>query len=159
MKTLRTAQLAVSVLALVALAAQPALSETRDACARFEIPWAMTLPDGTTHESGDMTLCLQQMWTPASGLHEIRIDGASSGLFMSRAGESEGLYSRSPLAVFERNGSADYRLVGYAWPDGDVMRTYMLHEFGKKPSVIDRNTRLPLAESEKTAVLVAVRTR
>ena len=117
-----------------ALAASPAVrSESRGSCARAEIPWQSTLPDGTTRDAGALTLCLQQMYNPAAGLHEIRLDGSPVGMFMSRARESEGLYSRSPVLIFQRDEGGEHTLIGYAMPDGDVMQTYTLHPFGKRP--------------------------
>ena len=158
-KAWRRVRWAVALSALAVLAVSPAWAEGRGSCAIFEIPWAITLPDGSAYEAGDLTLCLQQMWTPASGLHEIRIDGTSNGLFMSRAGESEGQSSRRPVAVFQLNGMGEHRLIGYAWPSGDVMRTYMLHEFGKKPQRIEGRASLPLLESDNVAILMAALTR
>ena len=81
---------AVALGAVVALAPSLAWSQNRGQCARIEAPWPMVLPDGSTHEAGSLKLCLQQMWTPVSGLHEIRVNGMSIGLFMSRVGTSEG---------------------------------------------------------------------
>jgi len=141
--------------AVVVLAPSPAWSQNRGQCARIEVPWPVVLPDGSTHEAGSLNLCLQQMWTPASGLHEIRVNGKPIGLFMSRVGTSEGPAERVPVVVFQSNGTDERTLLGYAWPHGDVMRTYILHKFGKAPRAIARKSGLPLLESETTEVLVA----
>ena len=141
--------------AVVVLAPSLAWSEDRGQCARIEAPWPMVLPDGSTHEAGSLKLCLQQMWTPASGLHEIRVNGRSIGLFMSRVGTSEEPVEGVPVVVFQRNGTDEHYLVGYAWPDGEAMRTYILRRFGEVPREIARNLRLPLLESENTEVLKA----
>ena len=146
---------AVALGAVVALAPSLAWSQDPGRCARVEAPWPMVLPDGSTHEAGSLKLCLQQMWTPASGLHEIRVNGRSIGLFMSRVGTSEAPVERVPVVVFQRNGTDEHYLLGYAWPDGEIMRTYLLHKFGKAPRAIARKSRLPLLESETTEVLVA----
>jgi len=95
------------------------------------------------------------MWTPASGLHEIRVNGRSIGLFMSRAGTSEATVEGVPIVVFQRNGTDEHHLVGYAWPDGKAMRTYVLRKFGKASRDTARNLRLPLVESETTEILMA----
>ena len=139
----------------MALAPSLAWSQDRGQCARIELPWPIVLPDGSTHEAGSLKLCLQQMWTPASGLHEIRVNGRSIGLFMSRVGTSEAPVERVPVVVFRRNGTDEHYLLGYAWPDGEIMRTYLLHKFGKAPRAIARKSRLPLLESETTEVLMA----
>ncbi len=147
---------AVTLGTLVALAPALAWSQDRGQCARIELPWPIVLPDGSAHEAGSVKLCLQQMWTPASGLHEIRVNGTSIGLFMSSVGKSEGPVERVPVVVFQRNGTDEHYLVGYAWPDGETMRTYTLRRFGKAPRGIARKSRLPLLESESSEVLMAV---
>ena len=147
---------AVALGAVVAIAPSLAWSQDRGQCARIEAPWPIVLPDGSAHEAGSLKLCLQQMWTPASGLHEIRVNGRSIGLFMSRVGTSEEPVEGVPVVVFQRNGTDEHYLVGYAWPDGETMRTYTLRRFGKAPrNVIARNSRLPLVESENTEILMA----
>ncbi len=146
---------AVALGAMVALAPSLTLSQDRGQCARIETPWPVVLPDGSTHEAGSLNLCLQQMWTPASGLHEIRVNGTSLGLFMSRVGTGEMPVEHMPLVVFQRNETDDRILLGYAWPDGAFMRTYILQRSGKAPRAITRKSRLPLLESVTTEVLIA----
>jgi len=145
----------VAVLALLALAASPAWSQNRGQCAQIEAPWPMVLPDGSTHEAGALKLCLQEMWTPASGLHEIRVNGASLGLFMSRVGTSEEPAEGVPVVVFQRDGTNEHYLVGYAWPDGRTLRTYVLRWTGERSRAIARNAQLPLFKSESIEILTA----
>ena len=96
------------------------------------------------------------MWTPASGLHEIRINGHPTGLFMSRLGTTEGLVEDTPIMVFGRDPSGEHRLIGYAWPDGEVMRTYTLRKFGKVSAAVSKRASLPLLDrSDADVVLVA----
>ena len=140
--------------AVVVLAPSPAWSQNRGQCARIEVPWPVVLPDGSTHEAGSLNLCLQQMWTPASGLHEIRVNGKPIGLFMSRVGTSEESGEGVPVVVFQRYGSDEHHLVGYAWPDDGAMRTYVLRKFGKASRDTARNSPLPLLESETTEILM-----
>ena len=79
----------VVVGAVVALAPSLTWSENRGQCALIEAPWPIVLPDGSTHEAGSLKLCLQQMWTPASGLHGSRRSSATfaaaARLAMSRS--------------------------------------------------------------------------
>lgn len=148
----------VVLAAVVFLASAPALSQSRGECALVKAPWPMALPDGAIHGAGTLTLCLQQMWTPSTGLHEVRVNGKSLGLFMSSVGASEGPNNDLPLVVFRREQKdEEFRLLGYAWPDGDVMRTFILREFGRTPrSAATEVAQLPLVESETTAILVAL---
>lgn len=144
--------------ALVFLAPSPAWSQDRGRCARIETPWPVVLPDGSTHDAGSMNLCLQQMWTPASGLHEVRVNGKSTRLFMSRVGTSEATVEGVPIVVFQRNETDEHHLIGYAWPDGSDMRTYILRRSGKAPDLIATNSPLPLLTSGNTEVLMAAPT-
>jgi len=145
----------LGLVALVALAASPAWSQGRGQCAQIETPWPMILPDGSTHEPGPLKLCLQQMYTPSSGLHEIRVNGASIGLFVSRVGTSEQPVEGVPIVVFKRDGTDEHYLVGYAWPDGESMRTYVLRNAGMGSRAIARNSQLPLFESESIVLMAA----
>ena len=147
--------LTVALGVVVVLAPSLAWSQDRGQCALIEAPWPMVLPDGSVHEAGSLKLCLQQMWTPASGLHEIRVNGASIGLFMSSVGTSEEPVESVPVVVFQRNGTDEHYLVGYAWPDGEAMRTYILRGSGKAPRDIAWNSPLPLLASENTEILMA----
>ena len=144
----------VALGAVVVLAPSPAWSQSRGQCAQIDAPWPMVLPDGSIHKPGPLRLCLQQMYTPVSGLHEIRVNGATIGLFMSRVGTSEQPVEGLPIVVFQRDGTDEYYLVGYAWPDGDAMRTYVLRTVG--PDVIARNAKLPLFESASIEILTSV---
>ena len=146
---------AVALGAMVILAPSLAWSQDRGQCARIDAPWPMVLPDGSVHEAGSLNLCLQQMWTPASGLHEIRVNGVSLGLYTSRVATSERPVEDMPVVVFQRTETDERQLLGYAWPDGEFMRTYILQGTGKTSRTITQNSRLPLLESVTTEVLVA----
>ena len=146
----------VIVGAVLALAPSLTWSESRGQCARIEAPWPIVLPDGSIHEAGSLKLCLQQMWTPASGLHEIRVNERTIGMFMSRVGTSEQPVESVPIVVFQRNGTDEHHLVGYAWPDGESMRTYFLRRSGEAARAIAWDSQLPLLASEKTKILMVV---
>ena len=146
---------AVALGAVVILTPSPAWSADRGQCALIEAPFPMILPDGSTHEAGSLKLCLQQMWTPASGMHEIVVNGKSIGVFMSRVGTSEEPAEGMPVVVFQRNGTEEYTLVGYAWPDGDFMRTYVLRKFEAAQRSITQKSRVPLFDWQNTEVLTA----
>jgi hypothetical protein len=146
---------AVALGTVVALLPSMTWAQDRGQCARIETPWSVILPDGSTHEAGSLNLCLQQMWTPASGLHEIQVNGVSLGLYTSRVATSERPVEDMPVVVFQRTETDERQLLGYAWPDGEFMRTYILQGTGKSSRAITRNSRLPLLESVTTEVLIA----
>ncbi|MHC4093932.1 MAG: hypothetical protein ACYSVY_27280 [Planctomycetota bacterium] len=147
--------IAVALGLVVALTSSPAWSESPGRCAKVEVPWPIVLPDGSAHEAGSLRVCLQQMWTPAAGLHEVRVNGTAIGLFMSRVGKSENPAEPGPIVIFQRNGTDEHYLVGYAWPDGETMRTYALHKFGKVTNATARRLRLPLLDSPDNEILLA----
>ena len=139
---------------LVAFTPSPAWAEQTGRCARAAVPWPVTLPDGSVHDAGTLKLCLQQMWTPASGLHEIRVNEHPMGVFISRLGRTEGLVDTTPMMVFERSVTDRYSLIGYAWPDGDAMRTYTLRKFGKVSETVSKRASMPLFERPDTDIVL-----
>ncbi len=147
--------LPAALVAVVLVAAPTAWSQGRSDCTFVDAPWPIVLPDGSNHRAGSMMLCFQQMWTPASGLHEIRVNGRSAGLFMSRVGTSDESVERIPIVVFGRyDGMDEHRLLGYALPADGAMRTYILSDFGKSRGRYPQLAHLPLVESDTTEILV-----
>ncbi len=120
----------------------------------IEAPFAMTLPDGKTHESGSLKLCLRQMFTPASGMHEIVVNGKSLGLHASRIGTSEEPADGLPVVVFQRDGDGAYSLIGYAWPDRGSMRTYVLGKIEPRQRAVAKRD-VQLFDRENIEVLTA----
>jgi hypothetical protein len=152
-KKSRVAAMALGV--MVALASSPVWSETRGRCARVTLPWPIVLPDGSNHDAGVLKLCLQQIWTPVTGLHEIKFDELSHGLFKSKVGRNEDSVSDRPIVVFRRDESDRYHLLGYAWPNGKSMRTYRVQDATKPAAAITHDDGLPLIGSENTMVIGA----
>ena len=151
--------MAVALSVLAVFTASPVRAQGRGSCAQAAIPWTTTLPDGSKQEAGAMRLCLNRMYNPSSGLHEIQIDGSPIGLFLSRVRESEGRYSEDPVLIFTRSADGEHALIGYAWPDGDVMQTYLLHESGRQPVEIALNGELPVSDETTSRILVSAEPR
>jgi len=152
----------LSVLGIVAFAllATPQAEANRGRCATADAPWPIILPDGAVHEGGRLKICLSLTLNPVTGLHEIQIGKYSIGRYMSRIGDSEGQVSDSPVLVFLRNLSGQHRLIGYAWPNGDSMRTYRLFDLSRPRKEALRAARTPLLEdidTDDTSVLMAAR--
>jgi hypothetical protein len=152
--------LAVTMLVLALALLLPGGTQAQETgrCARVATPWPIVLPDGSTHESDALQLCLKLKLNPVTGIHELRVDGISRGMVRSRIGKSEGRSMLDPIVVFRRVDSGAHLLVGYAWPDGDVMRTFNLYDLSRSRSAGARTRELALDRtlaSEEFVLLVA----
>ena len=139
------------------LASAPATAEGRGRCATVDVPWPVILPDGSTHPACRLTLCLKQIWSPVSGMHELRIDGMPVGLVLSRIGRSEGPAELTPTMLFRRDEREGFRLVGYAWPDGDTMRTYALQAIRRRVPRRDRRPPLSFDDVQREFIQLGAR--
>jgi hypothetical protein len=115
----------------VLLLATPATAQTTGDCLVAEVPMAMVLPDGSEHDAGDLRICMSHEYSPVAGLHKTSVDGRVIGLFQSRSGYSEAAVdNRSvPLVLFHKDGEDRLILVGFAWPDGQRMRTFRMMQY------------------------------
>lgn len=130
---LRTFALAAAV--IVALATFPASAETESTgtCAEAAVPEAFTLPDGTTVEAGTLRLCFTRRYSPAAGLHEVRIDGRPVGMFLSERRRTEGIAELGDaLVVLRRRTDGSLALYAYAVRDGDRMVAYKMRPTGPR---------------------------
>jgi len=112
----------------LALVSVPALASGR--CVTVEVPAPFVMPDGTVHEPGPLKLCDSLRMSPVSTLHKVYLAGHPVGLLEGKVGRSEGLAEREPYVLFRRNADAQLVLIGYAWPDGRNMETYLLARSG-----------------------------
>jgi hypothetical protein len=139
-------------------AALPAQAQGRDRCVNVVSPRPIILPDGSRHEPGLLQLCLNHVSDPVTAHLKIRVNGQTVGIaYPCRVGVSEAR-TEDPIVVFKRASSGEFYLVGYAWPDGETMRTYRLHEsrFGRKVAALMAKAPL-LEETEGIALMAAVR--
>ena len=94
--------------ALTAVSAQE-----RGTCVTARVPEAYVLPDGSVHEAGRLSLCLDGNLSPVTGLHRLAVEGHTLGLARSRralAAESRDI--TDPLVLFRRRDGR-LELVGY----------------------------------------------
>ena len=118
--------LVASVIVATALASGLASAQERGRCLTVNVPAEFVTPDRVTHEAGTLKLCVARVHSPVSVLHKLYIDGHMVGMHQSRAGRSEGPVESEPYVQFHWNGRGQLLLVGYAWPEGDRMRTHIL---------------------------------
>lgn len=83
-------------------------------CVTSNVPEAFTLPDGSFHPAGRLTLCTLQEFTPVVGLHRVWVDGDGASFVMSRMTRAEVAPDSPPVLVFRRvDGSLTRPLLSY----------------------------------------------
>ena len=116
-RTRKTPELLGLVLAAgVAACASPAWALSSRACVTAKVPEEFTLPDGTLHAAGRLTLCTLPAFTPVSGLHRVWVDGEGANFAMSRIVRSEASPDSPALMLFERSPGSPLEFVGYVLP-------------------------------------------
>lgn len=131
-RTWWTAGLEITVvLAACWVGAAPALASGTCTTAAIEEPFR--LPDGSLHEAGNLTLCLEGSYSPVASMHEVRVDGMAIGRFLSRRDFAEGPLADGarPFMMFQRLNGGELTLLGVANPLRDRMQ---VHYVGYKPA-------------------------
>ena len=95
-------------------------------CVTVDVPAPFRMPDGAVHPAGSLRLCDSRSLSPVAGLHKVYVDGHLINTVQSRLGRSEGPAESEPFVQFRRNGDQQLELLGYAWPDGRKMKTYVM---------------------------------
>ena len=119
----------VGLLMLCAALAPPswASAESAGGCISADVDSPIVLPDGSKHPAGSITICESRIHSPVASFHETRINGSQVGMYLSRTFlNGEGVESREPYMVFQRDAHGDLVLQGYAVPDGERMRTFLM---------------------------------
>ena len=116
-------------LALLAISIPGAIwGQSLGDCIAVEVPAPMILPDGSSHEAGSLKICHDQMFSPIASLHATYVDGKPVGFLRSRRGFAEDDTEGRPYVLFQKTHRGELRLLGYAWPHGNRMATYLLAE-------------------------------
>lgn len=119
--------LAAILIVLLATLPARAASEATDACVVAAVPEAFALPDGTKAEPGSLELCFTREYSPAAGLHELRVDGRPVGMFVSERRRTEGVTELGDaIVVLRRRADGSLALYAYAVRAGDRMVAYRL---------------------------------
>ena len=109
----------------LAASASASLAQDRGACVAAYVSEAFTLPDGSLHPAGRVTLCTVQAFTPVVGLHRVWAEGGRASLVMSRRGRPETTAER-PVLLFWRAPGEPLDLVGYVVTIGRASWSYAL---------------------------------
>jgi hypothetical protein len=117
----------IALIALVFAACAPiAFAQERGACVSSNVPEAFTLPDGSMHAAGRLTLCTVQAFSPVVGLHRMWPEGGGASLVMSRRARAETKPDSRPVLLFNCAPGEPLDLVGYVLSDGRRSWSYSL---------------------------------
>ena len=134
MRTLHSLNLAFPLRVTLAIAlaacASEALAQDRGRCITAKVPEAFTLPDGTLHAAGRITLCTHLVLNPVAGLHRIWADGDSASLVMSRRSQPKEFKDDRSSLLFRRDPKGTLDLVGYVVPFNHKAWSYVLRHTG-----------------------------
>ena len=117
-------------LALLIFAATAPVAAQTGRCYRAEIPASMEIPDGGSHDAGQLKLCLDRKLSPVKGLHRLHIDGFPTGFLASRQVKAEDSRRPGPAYfVFEKvEETGALRLLALVAPDGAEMVSFVFAE-------------------------------
>lgn len=110
----------------LAACASASWAQERGACVSSNVPEAFTLPDGSVHAAGRLTLCTVEALNPVLGLHRMWPDGGGASLVMSRRARAEATADSQPVLLFRCAPGEPLDLIGYVLPDGRKSWSYAL---------------------------------
>ena len=110
----------------LAACATSSWAQDRGACVTSNVPEAFTLPDGSVHAAGRLTLCTVLALNPVVGLHRVWPDGDGASLVMSRRALAEATADSQPVLLFRCLPGEPLDLVGYVLSDGRRSWSYAL---------------------------------
>ena len=125
----------------LAICASAAWAQENGICVTADVPEAFTLPDGSEHPAGRLTLCPVEALSPVTELHSVSVDGRGLRFAMSRRALAESYSGPRSEILFRRSADGGLVLVGYVVPFGTRSRSYAMTDWGrggsskKEPSV------------------------
>jgi hypothetical protein len=114
--------------AVLLLASGMSWTHAAGRCISVDVPQPVVMPDQSVHEGGALRLCLAREYSPVASIHKTYINGLPTGMLTSRDGRSEGPAEPEPYVLFRKIPGERLELIGYAWPKGEKMETYILSE-------------------------------
>jgi hypothetical protein len=106
--------------------ATAAWAQDSGTCVSANVPETFTLPDGSVHAAGRITLCTHQVMNPSVGLHRVWVDGDGASLVMSRRSRPNEFDGDRAVLLFRRVPGEPLNLVGYVVPFGHKAWSYTL---------------------------------
>jgi hypothetical protein len=125
----------VSLLLLIAALAPPSSASPHQErrCISADVDSPIVLPDGSRHPAGSVKICMSRAHSPVASFHETRVNGSQIGMYPSRTflNEEAEAGTRDPYMVFRRDPHGHLVLQGYAVPEGQRMRTFLMAHPGR----------------------------
>ena len=118
--------LAVALTMSLGSAVSESVAQGRGECVTSEVPEPFTLPDGTMHPAGRLTLCGVLALNPVTGVHRVWLDGTGASIVLTRRTRAEAGPNSEPAFLFRRVQGAPLDLVGFVVSDGRQTWTYTL---------------------------------
>ena len=100
-------------------------AQSRD-CITSNVTQAFTLPDGSSHAAGRLTICTLKAFTPVVGLHRLWADGDGARFVMSQLAPAEATAGSDPILLFRSAPGKPLDLVGYVTSSGRRSWSYTL---------------------------------
>jgi hypothetical protein len=118
--------LAICLAVAFSFAVSPSVAQGRGECVTSNVPEAFTLPDGTVHPAGRLTLCTVLALNPVTGVHRVWMEGDGASIVLTRRARAEAGPDTGPAFVFRRVQGAPLDLVGFVVSDGRRTWKYSL---------------------------------
>jgi hypothetical protein len=103
----------------------------------------MVFPDGSEHPAGMLTLCVAD-YSPTASYHKVAVNGHPVGFLFSQRRSPEQQNISDPIVLFRKVPAGKLRLMGYLWPSGRKVVSYLLQG---EPWDADAQTRIPATET------------
>jgi len=129
-----------------------AWAQDTGACVSAIVPEAFTLPDGSVHAAGRITLCTHEVLSPAVGLHRLSVDGDGTSLAMSQRSRPREFDGARATILFRRVPGGPLDLVGYVVPFGKKAWSYTLRHSNPHGFAAP----MPLAEAHPAGDIVTL---
>lgn len=141
--------------AVLLLASGATLLHAGGRCISVEVSSPIVLPDKSVHEEGSLRLCLARAISPVSSIHETYVNGMPISMLLSRDGKSEGPGEPQPYVLFRKVSGERLELIGYAWPAGERMKTFVLSQSARDVASLNTAIASENAAREEIVLLAA----
>ena len=150
-------RIALGVMLAIGLAACASASwaQDRGACITANVPEAFTLPDGSVHDAGRLTVCIHQALNPVVGLHRVRVDGDGDTLAMSHRSRAKEYTDIRPVLLFRHVPGTPLDLVGYVVPFNGMSWSYTLQRSDRNGFADPTTFRVARATGELVTLLAS----
>ena len=95
-------------------------------CTSALVEETFTLPDGSVHPAGRLTLCPNSGSSPVFALQRTFVDGKPVGMFASRRQLVEHAGGEEYFLIFHRRPGRPMRLTGYGQPSSGRTEMFLL---------------------------------